>query len=42
MAARERVAQFNAKLPETVRLIPVGSVSSPVTADIYRSQLPVV
>lgn len=39
-SVRERVAQFNARLPEGLRLIPVGSVSSPVAADIYRNQLP--
>lgn len=40
--ARERVAQFNATLPEEKRLLLVGSVSSPVAADIYRNQFPVV
>ena len=40
--ARERVAAFNAGLPEEQRLILVGTVSSPVEADIYRDQLPQV
>lgn len=40
--ARERIAQFNAKLPEEKRLVLVGSVSAPVNADIYRGQFPVV
>jgi len=39
--ARQRVAQFNAELPEGKRLILVGTVSSPVDADIYRDQFPV-
>jgi len=39
--ARQRVAQFNAELPEGKRLILVGTVSSPVEADIYRNQIPV-
>lgn len=38
--ARERVAELNAGLPEGQRLILVGTVSSPVEADIYRDQLP--
>lgn len=37
--ARERVAELNALLPEEQRLILVGTVSSPVEADIYRDQL---
>lgn len=36
--ARERVAQLNAEIPEGKRLILVGTVSSPVEADIYRNQ----
>ncbi len=36
---RERIARFNATLPEHLRLVRVGSVSSPVAADIYRDQL---
>ena len=40
--ARSRVAQLNAGLPEDRRLILVGTVSSPVAADIYRDQLPEV
>ena len=40
--ARERVAAFNARLPEEKRLILVGTVSSPVEADIYRNQFPPV
>jgi len=40
--ARERVAQLNAELPEEKRLILVGTVSSPVAADIYRDQFPQV
>lgn len=39
---RERVAQFNTMLPEGKRLIFVGSVSSPVEADIYRGHIPLV
>ncbi len=38
--ARKRVAEFNARLPEGQQLILVGSVSSPVEADIYRNRLP--
>ena len=41
-SARERIAQFNAKLPEEKRLVLVGSVSTPVEADIYRGQVSVV
>lgn len=40
--ARERVAEFNATLPEEKRLILVGSVSLPVEADIYRNRFPPV
>ncbi|MGI9234155.1 MAG: hypothetical protein ACR2RD_11035 [Woeseiaceae bacterium] len=40
--ARERVAQLNAGLPDNKRLILVGTVSSPVEADIYEGQIPVV
>ena len=40
--ARERIARFNATLPEAKRLILVGSVTSPVAADIYRSRIPCV
>jgi len=40
--ARERVAQLNAELPEGKRMILVGTVSSPVEADIYRDQFPLV
>ncbi|MGI9203592.1 MAG: hypothetical protein ACR2Q3_06260, partial [Woeseiaceae bacterium] len=40
--ARERVALVNAELAEGKRLVLVGSVSSPVEADIYRGQIPVV
>ncbi len=40
--ARERVARFNAALPEAKRLVLVGSVTSPVAADIYRSRIPCV
>lgn len=40
--ARERVAALNAKLPAEKRLILVGRVTSPVEADIYRGQTPVV
>lgn len=40
--ARERVAAFNAKLPEEKRLLLVGTVSSPVAADVYRNQFPTV
>lgn len=38
--ARERVAALNALLPEGQQLILVGTVSSPVEADIYRDRLP--
>ena len=37
--ARERIARFNARLPENLRLVPVGRVSTPVAADIYKSQV---
>ena len=37
-SARERIARFNASLPEERRLKPVGTVSVPVPADIYLSQ----
>jgi len=37
--ARERVARLNASLPEDKRLTLVGTVSSPVEADIYRGRL---
>jgi len=40
--ARKRIADFNAGLPEDKRLILVGTVSSPVEADIYRNQIPMV
>ena len=40
--ARERVAAFNATLPEEKRLVLVGTVTSPVEADIYRNQFPPV
>jgi len=40
--ARERIAQLNSNLPEDKQLILVGSVSSPVKADIYRYQNPCV
>ncbi len=40
--ARERVAQLNAELTDEKRLILVGTVSSPVAADIYRDQFPLV
>ena len=40
--ARERVAQLNGSIPEEKRLILVGTVSSPVAADIYRDQIPAV
>lgn len=40
--ARERVALVNAELAEEQRLILIGTVSSPVEADIYRDQVPVV
>lgn len=40
--ARERVALVNAELSEAKRLVLVGTVSSPVEADIYRGQIPVV
>ena len=40
--ARERVAALNAKLPAEKRLVLVGRVSSPVEADIYHGQTPVV
>jgi len=40
--ARERVAALNAKLPAEKRLVLVGRVSSPVEADIYRGQMPLV
>ncbi len=40
--ARERVAELNARLPEEKRLVLAGSVSSPVEADIYRGEIPVV
>lgn len=40
--ARERVSLLNARLPEEKRLILVGSVASPVAADIYRNQFPLV
>lgn len=40
--ARERIGQLNAELPEDKRLILVGTVSSPVEADIYRDQYPLV
>jgi hypothetical protein len=36
--ARERIAQLNAQLPEERRLILVGTVSSPVQADVYRGR----
>lgn len=36
--ARARVARLNAEHPKEKRLILVGNVSSPVEADIYRSQ----
>ncbi len=36
--ARERVARFNARLPRDRQLELVGSVSSPVAADIYRGR----
>jgi len=39
--ARERVALFNAELSDEKCLILVGTVSSPVEADIYRDQIPV-
>lgn len=37
-AARDRIADFNARLPADRRLVRVGTVSSPVAADIYRGQ----
>jgi hypothetical protein len=37
---RARVAQLNSTLPEDKRLVLVGTVSSPVQADIYRNQIP--
>jgi len=40
--ARERVALVNAELSQAQRLILVGSVSTPVEADIYRNQMPLV
>jgi hypothetical protein len=40
--ARERVAELNTELPEDKRLILVGTVSTPVAADIYRDQIPMV
>lgn len=40
--ARERVALVNAELADEKRLVLVGTVESPVEADIYRSQIPVV
>lgn len=40
--ARERIAELNARLPAEKRLILVGKVSSPVEADIYRGQMPIV
>ena len=40
--ARERVASVNAMLPEAQRLVLVGTVSSPLAADIYRAQMTVV
>jgi len=40
--ARERVALVNAELSQQKCLILVGTVSSPVEADIYRNQVPVV
>lgn len=39
--ARERIAELNVKFPEAERLILVGTVSSPVAADIYRGQMPI-
>ena len=36
--ARERVAQFNASLPLGCQLELIGSVSSPVSADVYRGK----
>ena len=39
--ARERVALVNGELAEETRLILVGTVSTPVEADIYRDQFPV-
>ncbi len=38
-SARQRIAAFNARLPEKCRLVPVGTVSTPVVADIYKSQI---
>ncbi len=37
--ARERIARFNQRLPENLRLVPIGTVSTPVVADIYKSQV---
>lgn len=37
--ARERIARFNERLPENLRLVPIGTVSTPVVADIYKSQV---
>ena len=36
--ARERIAQFNARLPADRQLVRVGTVTAPVAADIYRGQ----
>ncbi len=36
--ARQRIAQFNARLPADRQLVRVGSLESPVAADIYRGQ----
>lgn len=41
-AARERVASVNGMLPESQRLVLVGTVSSPIAADIYRGRVVVV
>ena len=41
-SARERVAKLNNEIPEDQRLVLVGTVSSPVAADIYRHQMPLV
>lgn len=40
--ARERVAGLNAMLPDGKRLALIGTVSSPIEADIYLGQLPQV
>ncbi len=40
--ARERVTSVNEMMPEARRLVLIGTVSSPLEADIYRGRVPMV